>query len=94
LLQRPAFIPSGPHGPAVLPPGTPEPDEDDILRQRRQQKMEDVSAAVLRARQRREEEERRMEEQRRAGANERLRQLDEKSAKKDKVSVVPDVVEV
>jgi beta-phosphoglucomutase-like phosphatase (HAD superfamily) len=73
-------------GPA---PTTPEPDEDELLRQKRQQKQEDVSAAVLRARQRREDEERKMEEQRRAGANERLRQLDEKTAKKDKVNKNP-----
>ena len=56
--------------------------DDDEWRQRCQQQTVSMSAAVERARKRREEDERRRQEEQRAGAREKLRQLEEKFGKK------------
>ena len=56
--------------------------ETDEWRDRCRQQSASMSAAVDRARRRREEDERRLQEEQRAGAREKLRQLEEKFGKK------------
>lgn len=85
LLQRQAFhskmAVGGQRGSGI------DADDDEVWRQRRKQQSDDMAATIERARQRRQEEERRMKEEQQAAAKEKLRQLDEKLAKKeDKVS--------
>lgn len=59
----------------------PENDDDEVWRQRHRKNSE-ISASLEKARMRREEEERRLETERKAGAAEKLRQLDLRLAAK------------
>jgi hypothetical protein len=63
------------------PPAGGENDDDEVWR-KRNRKSTEVSAALEKARQRREEEEKRMQNERKAGAAEKLRQLEKRMAAK------------
>ncbi|KAK3764711.1 hypothetical protein RRG08_042021 [Elysia crispata] len=58
-------------------------DEDELWRTRRKEKEGEINVAVERARHRREENEKRKDNEQRAAAAEKLRQLDERTKKKD-----------
>ena len=57
-------------------------DDDEVWRNRNRNTTAEVSAALEKARQRREEEEKRLENERKAGAAEKLRQLEQRMAAK------------
>ncbi|GFO00663.1 protein prrc2c, partial [Plakobranchus ocellatus] len=78
------------HPPPVSSPGSmPLPsrkagdDDDELWRSRRKEKEGEINVAVERARLRREENEKRIDSEQRAAAAEKLRQLDERTRKKD-----------
>ncbi|CAG5135864.1 unnamed protein product, partial [Candidula unifasciata] len=83
--MRPAFGPQVPPvtSPGAVPSRKPGEDDDEIWRMRRRANEGEINNAVERARQRREENEKRKETEQRAAAAEKLRQLNERTKKKD-----------
>ncbi|GFS03604.1 protein PRRC2C [Elysia marginata] len=71
--------------PGPIPPSSRKmgDDDDELWRTRRKEKEGEINTAVERARHRREENEKRKDNEQRAAAAEKLRQLDERTKKKD-----------
>ena len=65
-----------------------ENDDDELWRSRRKEKEGEINVAVERARHRREENEKRIDNEQRAAAAEKLRQLDERTKKKEPVRLL------
>ncbi|XP_061164829.1 protein PRRC2C-like isoform X2 [Saccostrea echinata] len=83
-------------GPSPSPNQTPKKSEtkdeleEELWKEKRLQRTEEMSTAIQRARQRREDEEKRMEVERKSAAAEKLRQLDERSKKREDRDVESD----